>query len=52
MGEKILGRDEARAGSRNPMLAQHGTISEARQYSGRMVNEGWQCPFHYRGDND
>jgi FPC/CPF motif-containing protein YcgG len=28
------------------MLAQHGTISEARQYSGRPVDENWKCPFH------
>lgn len=49
MREKILTRDEAIAGSRNPMLARHGEISEARQYSGRAVSETWQCPFHYQG---
>ncbi len=49
MREKILVRDEALAGSRNPMLARHGAASEARQYSGRVVDEGWACPFHYRG---
>jgi uncharacterized protein len=42
----ILTRDEALAGSINPMLARHGTISEARQYSGRQVGEEWACPFH------
>ncbi|WBH15662.1 guanitoxin biosynthesis heme-dependent pre-guanitoxin N-hydroxylase GntA [Sphingomonas radiodurans] len=52
MREKILVRDEALAGSRNPMLARHGASSEARQYSGRVVEEGWSCPFHYRGAND
>ncbi len=52
MREKILVRDEALAGSRNPMLARHGASSEARQYSGRMVDEAWRCPFHYRGKND
>lgn len=41
----ILARDEALAGSINPMLARHGEISEARQYSGRMVDDGWKCPF-------
>jgi FPC/CPF motif-containing protein YcgG len=47
MREKILERDEALAGSTNPMLARHGDISEARQYSGRLVKEtDWQCPFH------
>ncbi len=52
MREKILVRDEALAGSRNPMLARHGESSEARQYSGRVVEESWRCPFHYQGQND
>ncbi|HVI99541.1 MAG TPA: guanitoxin biosynthesis heme-dependent pre-guanitoxin N-hydroxylase GntA [Sphingomonas sp.] len=50
MREKILTRDEALAGSRNPMLARHGDASEARQYSGRAVEPGWTPPFAYRGD--
>jgi FPC/CPF motif-containing protein YcgG len=50
MREKIMVRDEALAGSRNPMLARHGEASEARQYSGRVVDDAWQCPFHYKGD--
>ncbi|MCC2975647.1 YqcI/YcgG family protein [Sphingomonas sp. PL-96] len=50
MREKILVRDEALAGSRNPMLARHGAASEARQYSGREVDAAWRCPFHYSGD--
>ena len=41
----ILARDETLDGSVNPMLARHGDISEARQYSGRAVNDDWQCPF-------
>lgn len=49
MREKIMVRDEALAGSRNPMLARHGDASEARQYSGRQVDEAWQCPFRYSG---
>ncbi|WP_066479800.1 MULTISPECIES: guanitoxin biosynthesis heme-dependent pre-guanitoxin N-hydroxylase GntA [unclassified Sphingomonas] len=49
MREKILSRDEAIAGSRNPMLARHGEVSEARQYSGRMVDTDWQAPFEYSG---
>jgi FPC/CPF motif-containing protein YcgG len=49
MREKIMVRDEALAGSRNPMLARHGEASEARQYSGRQVDESWQCPFRYSG---
>jgi FPC/CPF motif-containing protein YcgG len=41
----IIERDVAIAGSPNPMLARHGEISEARQYSGRSVGEDWTCPF-------
>lgn len=49
MREKIMVRDEAVAGSRNPMLSRHGETSEARQYSGREVNPEWRCPFSYSG---
>lgn len=42
----ILQRDEKLSGAQNPMLAQHGQSSEARQYSGRVVEENWKCPFH------
>ncbi|GJE37005.1 FPC/CPF motif-containing protein YcgG [Methylobacterium persicinum] len=45
----ILQRDEALAGSVNPMLARHGESSEARQYSGRQVGADWRCPFNPRG---
>lgn len=45
---KILERDLALSGSINPMLARHGQISSARQYSGRMVDEAWTCPFSGR----
>ena len=45
----ILDRDLALAGSLNPMLARHGDTSEARQYSGRAVNDDWQCPYAGRG---
>jgi FPC/CPF motif-containing protein YcgG len=44
----ILDRDVAVAGSVNPMLARHGELSEARQYSGRAVGSDWQCPFSGR----
>lgn len=50
MREKIMVRDEALAGSRNPMLSRHGETSEARQYSGRVVDADWACPFHYKGE--
>lgn len=41
----ILARDLQLAGSENPMLARHGESSEARQYSGRAVDDSWKCPF-------
>lgn len=45
MRKKILARDEQLAGTINPMLSRHGEASEARQYSGRIVDAGWACPF-------
>lgn len=44
----ILDRDEKLSGSINPMLARHGEVSEARQYSGRQVSQNWVCPFNGR----
>ncbi|MFM9976830.1 MAG: guanitoxin biosynthesis heme-dependent pre-guanitoxin N-hydroxylase GntA [Sphingomonadaceae bacterium] len=44
----IIDRDIALAGSENPMLARHGELSEARQYSGRPVDESWACPYRRR----
>ncbi len=41
----ILDRDLQLAGTMNPMLARHGESSEARQYSGRVVDDSWKCPF-------
>jgi len=46
MRDTILVRDRKLSGSLNPMLALHGESSEARQYSGRCVEEDWRCPFH------
>ena len=46
--DSILERDETLAGTRNPMLARHGEISEARQYSGRAVDADWRCPLQPR----
>lgn len=45
---KILERDLRFSGSTNPMLACHGQISSARQYSGRVVDGTWTCPFSGR----
>jgi FPC/CPF motif-containing protein YcgG len=41
----IIARDTRLHGTPNPMLAQHGQSSEARQYSGREVDASWKCPF-------
>jgi uncharacterized protein len=43
--EAIIDRDIAVNGDANPMLARHGTLSEAHQYSGRAVTEDWECPY-------
>lgn len=50
----ILDRDMAMAGSINPMLSRHGELSEARQYSGRVVGTEWRCPFSdpRKGESD
>lgn len=45
MREAIMQRDEALAGSTNPMLDRHGDASAARQFSGRAVGKDWRCPF-------
>jgi FPC/CPF motif-containing protein YcgG len=42
----IRTRDVALQGSVNPVLSRFGEASEARQYSGRAVGDGWKCPFH------
>ena len=44
--DKIRERDTALQGNINPVLADFGDSSEARQYSGRNVSEKWKCPFH------
>ncbi|GJD93578.1 hypothetical protein OCOJLMKI_0774 [Methylobacterium iners] len=50
MRDAIVERDIALAGSPNPMLAQHGERSAARQFSGRAVPEDWSCPFQRSAD--
>lgn len=44
--EVIRDRERDLQGSLNPNLADFGTRSEARQYSGRPMQEDWRCPFH------
>ena len=43
--DTIRSRDEKLQGSINPMMRDFGSGSEARQYSGRAVDESWRCPF-------
>ncbi|WP_261664348.1 guanitoxin biosynthesis heme-dependent pre-guanitoxin N-hydroxylase GntA [Deinococcus sp. Marseille-Q6407] len=43
--QTIRARDMKLQGSINPNLADFGTASEARQYSGRAVEPDWQAPF-------
>jgi hypothetical protein len=45
MKQTIRARDYQLQGSINPMLSDFGETSEARQYSGRAVEENWQAPF-------
>lgn len=42
------GRDMELQGSLNPNLADFGEASEARQYSGRKVEDDWKCPYDFR----
>jgi uncharacterized protein len=41
----IRNQDIAIQGSINPSLTNYGADSEAKQYSGRLVPQGWVCPF-------
>ena len=45
MQETIRHRDLQLQGTINPMLSDFGERSEARQYSGRIVEENWRAPF-------
>ncbi|HET7398618.1 MAG TPA: guanitoxin biosynthesis heme-dependent pre-guanitoxin N-hydroxylase GntA [Intrasporangium sp.] len=48
MRDRIRERDQRLQGTINPMVADHGTASEARQYSGRAVGPDWQPPFEQK----
>ena len=48
MQKATRGRDMALQGSINPNLADFGTASEARQYSGRAVEPYWGCPLRVK----
>lgn len=45
MQDVIRTRELSLQGSLNPNLAEHGDVTEARQYSGRPVEPDWQPPF-------
>lgn len=45
MQQTIRERDVELQGSINPMLSDFGQATEARQYSGRAVEESWRAPF-------
>lgn len=45
MRDLIRERDMHLQGSINPMVSDHGKNSEARQYSGRVVDDTWLAPF-------
>lgn len=47
MRDIIRTRDLGYQGSLNPNLADHGSDSEARQYSGRAVEPEWVAPFRH-----
>jgi uncharacterized protein len=48
MKSRIRQRDVTLQGSINPVLADFGDDSEARQYSGRHAPGPWHCPFRAR----
>jgi len=52
MQTAIRARDIALQGSVNPVLSRFGESSEARQYSGRAVEQSWRCPFRAEGKNN
>lgn len=47
--QSIRRRETDLQGSVNPTLADHGSASEARQYSGRAIGADWICPFQASG---
>lgn len=46
--QTIRSRERRLQGRVFPNAADHGEISEARQYSGRLSENPWHCPFHPR----
>lgn len=46
--QQIRRRERQLDGSLNPNLAEYGAHSEAREYSGRLADPSWTCPFRPR----
>lgn len=44
--QTIRNNDIRLQGDINPSLTSYGDDSEAKQYSGRLVEKDWKCPFH------
>jgi FPC/CPF motif-containing protein YcgG len=49
--EVVRERDEALEGDLNPNLSDWGSHTEARQYSGREVEDDWTCPVQFGETN-
>ncbi len=52
MRDTIRRRDIRLQGFVNPMVSDHGSLSEARQYSGRAVPDGWHPPVDLTTPDD
>lgn len=46
--DNVRSRDTNLQGFVNPASADHGTASEAIQYTGQISNSEWKCPFHHK----
>lgn len=49
--DTIRRRDTKLQGAINPMVADHGLMSEAKQYSGRAVPDDWEAPIDLDKDH-
>ncbi len=48
--DTIRKNDATLQGHINPVLEDYGEDTEAKQYSGRKVEENWKCPFHKKSN--
>ena len=48
--DTIRKNDAALQGHINPVLEDYGEDTEAKQYSGRKVEENWKCPFNKKSN--